>query len=103
MANVEIDIDDEKLYMAVQDAEGTEGALSEAVNSISSRANALSSGFRTGRYYDREAKELKGDTQPSYKGDVRRMGKTEVGIVYTANYAAMKDNMEHNTLLKSVR
>ncbi|MBR3326767.1 MAG: hypothetical protein IKG22_05530 [Atopobiaceae bacterium] len=103
MASVEIDIDEEKLYMAVQDAEGTESALNEAVNAITSRANALSSGFRTGRYYDREAHELKGDTQPSYKGDVRRMGKTEVGIVYTANYAAMKDNMEHNTLLKSVR
>ena len=43
-----------------------------------------------------------------YKEDTDRMkvkggGHTSVGIVYCGNYAAMKDNMLHNTLLKAVR
>ena len=43
-----------------------------------------------------------GGTQPSYGADVETHGGAPVGIVYTANYAAMRDNAQNNTLLKSI-
>ena len=101
MGNVVVRIDEEAFKVAVAKSEGIVPALQSAVDRISANANALSSSFRTGRFYDRSERKLKGDTQPHYAGDVRDMGKGPIGIVYTANYSAMKDNHLHNTLLKS--
>lgn len=102
MADLKIVLDEEKVYEAIQDAEGTQGMLEALTQRITGKANALSSGYRTGRFYDRQAKELKGNTQPRFAGNVERHGKSQVGLVYTANYAAQKHNYEHNTLLKSI-
>jgi len=65
-------------------------------------ANAMSAGYRTGLYHKDHQSPAIGNTQPVYDGDVRQMAHSVVGIVHTANYAAMRDNFESNTLLKAV-
>lgn len=77
------------------------GALDARTAQITARANALGSGFRTGHYHPDHRSPGVGGTQPSYVGDVRIGRKGYVGIVHPGNYAAMKDNYENNTLLKS--
>ena len=94
-----IDWDEKKLERAVREAEGLEAPLKEAVDSITSRANAMSSDFRTQLFYRNGVRV--GGTQPRYAGDVRRAKRLVVGLVYPKNYAAMRDNHENNTLLKS--
>ena len=77
------------------------GALDARTAQITARANALGSGFRPGHYHPDHRSPGVGGTQPSYVGDVRMGRRGYVGIVHPANYAAMKDNYENNTLLKS--
>lgn len=76
-------------------------AVSKATDSISEKANSMSAGYRTGIYHRDHKSPGVGNTQPKYGKDARIMGKSAVGIVYTGNYAAMKDNHENNTLLKA--
>ena len=102
MADVVVEIDGERLYEAIQDADGTAPLLEQYAQSVTARANALAAGYRTGRFYDRSEGVLKGDTQAEYKTNTKKMGRSQVALVYTANYAAQKENMEHNTLLKSI-
>lgn len=101
VANVEVVIDEAKLQKAVSEAEGLFGPLSEATSEITAKANAMGAGFRTGVWHDPKTGEKKGDTEPEYTGDVIYGRRGYVGIVHPANYAAMKDNYEHNTLLKA--
>ena len=101
MADIEVVLEDDKVRLAIANAENIDTVLQQAVDKIAGNANMLSASFRTGRFYDRTANELRGDSQPLYAGDVADHGKGPVGIVYTANYAAMKDTHENNTLLKS--
>lgn len=75
--------------------------VSAAVERTASRAGSLSSGYRTGLYHRDHESPAVGDTQPRYAGDVQDFEGWPVGIVYTGNYAAMKDNFENNTLLKA--
>ena len=77
------------------------GALDARTAQIMARANALGSGFRTGHYHPNHQSPGVGGTQPAYVGDVRMGRRGYVGIVHPGNYAAMKDNYENNTLLKS--
>lgn len=102
MADFEVEINQGKLREAVQDAEGLPTALGDAVSQIAGRANAIGSGYRTGIWHDHASGEKRGGTQPVYEGDVQRRGRSQVGIVHPGNYAAMKDNHLHNTLLKSI-
>lgn len=103
MADVVIKIDENKLYEAIQNAEDLPEVLGEITSRITANANTLGSSFRTGLFYDRSIGQRVGDTQPEYGGDVKRKGRSMVGIVHPRNYAAMKDNYEHNTLLKAAR
>ena len=103
MADVDVEIDASRLFVAIQDAESLPDVLGEYVQRISGNANAASAGFRTGIFHDHDTGETRGDTQPVYKGNVKRKGRSMVGLVYTGNYAAQKDNYENNTLLKSAR
>lgn len=103
MAKVEVILDGEKVERAIADAPKMRPILQAVVAGMAANANALSAGYRTGRFYDRAEKKLKGDTQPRYASNVERHGKALVGLVYTANYAAMKENHEHNTLLKTMK
>lgn len=73
-----------------------------ATEGIAQRANAASAGFRTGLYHREHLSPAVGNTQPYYAADVQVKSHAAVGIAYTANYAAMRDNHENNTLLKSI-
>lgn len=94
-------IDQAALKKATSYGDGVREVLSGEVQQIAQRSNAMSAGFRTGRYYDRESNELRGNTQPKYGGSVKLGNYGWVGLVHPENYAAMKDNHEHNTLLKA--
>lgn len=67
------------------------------------RANAMSASYRTGKWHDHETKETKGGTKPKYVSDLEREEHSYVGLVYTGNYAAMKDNDKNNTLAKVLK
>ena len=101
MADVRVEWDMDALQRAAGKDDGVEAALSEATSSITAAANALSSGFRTGLYHRDHQSPAVGGTQAAYEGNVEDHGKGNVGIVYTANYAAQKDNLQNNTLLKA--
>lgn len=79
-------------------------ALTAEASAISANANSLSSGFRTGIYHDpAEGGKRKGGTPAQYASKpAKSTDNGAVALVYTANYAAQKDNMLHNTLLKAV-
>ena len=75
--------------------------LERTTDAIKGRANSLGSSFRTGLYHRDHQSPAVGGTQAAYDGDVRMVNGGNVGIVYTANYAAQKDNLQNNTLLKA--
>ena len=75
--------------------------VERATDSIADRANAMSSGYRTGYYHPDHKSPGVGRTQPKYVANVEVKSYAAVGIAYTGNYAAMKDNYENNTLLKA--
>ena len=104
MADVVVDfkIDDGKLWGLVSKGQGTHSLVSQVTAKAASNANALGAGFRTGLYYRDHKAPPVGNTQPRYDSNVQKRKGGPVGIVYTANYAAAKDNMLHNTLLKSL-
>ena len=101
MADVRVVIDELALQRAVAEADGVEPLLLERAGEICSNANLMSTGDRTGIWHDHATGEVKGDTEPEYDYDVMRGRKGWVGIVYTANYAAQKNNHRYNTLLKA--
>lgn len=98
---VKVDISQDALEHAVFFAEGTKSALQSKTSAITGAANAMSAGFRTGLYHRNHQSPAVGNTPAQYAGDVAMERKGYVGIVYTANYAAQKDNYQHNTLLKA--
>ena len=82
---------------------GTRAEVEKATRSRESKANALCAGFKSGVWHDHANGDKKyGPTQARYGSDVKSFGgvKMPVGIVYTANYAACKDNLKNNTLAK---
>ena len=93
-------LDDEKVYEAIQDGEGTVPALEEIVNSIKGRANAMSAGYRTKKSKTKGVHV--GGKQPWYGYSKAQSGKKgAIALVFPKNYAAMKDNHLNNTLLKA--
>lgn len=80
----------------------TVAAVDAATRKVHERANALGASFRTGLYHRDHESPAVGDTPAAYGGDVRTYANSVVGIVHTGNYAAMRDNAENNTLLKSI-
>ena len=106
MADVEIRIDQRKLKKLALESDGTYQMVRAARDRVDATANSLGSSFRTGYYHRDHKSPAVGGTQPKYGGDTQRFRSggvnAPVGIVYTANYAAQKDNMLHNTLLKAL-
>ena len=98
MGDLRVVIDDAKLNDAINNANGTREALKLATDHIISKANSLGSGYRTAKYKHSTV----GGKQPEYGGDVKKGKSGLIGIVHPTNYAAMKDNHLHNTMLKSV-
>jgi hypothetical protein len=102
MANVHFTIDRKKLEQLAFNSDGAYQLVSEATQSTARKANTLGAGYRTPKWHDHKTGETKGGKKPNYIPSPKRTKKGARGIVYTGNYAAMKDNIEHNTLLKSL-
>lgn len=78
------------------------GALTKEATEICATANNMAAGFKSGRFYDRTEKKIKGETPARYgMKKAKEVEDGSVAIVFTANYAAQKENMLHNTLLKA--
>lgn len=105
MVSYQVHIYEDKLEKAcTETAEGLEAQLASVSKSIAQRANSLSGGFRTMETTRWETGERVGGTKPDYGSSAKPRGKKSkgpVGIVYTNNYSARKDNLENNTLLKA--
>lgn len=99
---LEIHWDKAALGRAVGLSDETLEGITQATNRIAANAQSMSAGFRTKKWHDHATGETKGDTPTNYVGDVQTLSNAHVGIVYTGNYSAYKDNLENNTLLKSV-
>lgn len=80
----------------------TRDAITQATRRIEAGASSMSAGYTSSEYRDRKTGEKRGPTPAKYSSDVKQHSHAWVGIVYTANYAAQKDNMENNTLMKAV-
>lgn len=102
MDNLDIHWDKQALGRAAALSEDTLKGITEATNRIASNAQSMSAGFRTKIWHDPETGETKGDTPTNYVGNVQTLSNAHVGIIYTGNYSAYKDNLENNTLLKAV-
>lgn len=94
--------DEEGLKRAIGHSGEIQSKITEMTDQRIQKANSLSSGFKTGRYYDRDEGKLKGETPAKYGGGVEKMGRYQwpYGLIHPLNYAAMKDNYVNNTLLK---
>ena len=103
MASVKLDVvlDPDAPRKIFQSSECKE-ALTKHAKEIADRANAMSSGFRTGLFYRNHESPPVGNTQPQY-GYKPAVNTAEgsVALVIEKNYAAMKDDHLHNTLLKA--
>ena len=102
MANGAFFIDDKKIENIAKTSEETRSLLTSHVTASVDAANAASASFRTAIFHRPDGTTV-GDTQPRYAGDVKKIRGCYVGIVHPKNYAAMKDNHERNTMLKSLR
>lgn len=100
-SDLRIEINQASVERAIGFLPGTEQALITASDRIANQANALSSGFRTGIWHDHDTGEERGNTPTMYGADVFKGRKGYIGIVHPENYAAMKDNYLHNTMLKA--
>lgn len=100
MANVTLKLD-EKAILNLGRLDGIRPLLDNATTQITSAAQSMSAGFRTGIWHDKDRNTI-GDTPTNYKGDVSCRAYGYVGLVVTGNYSAMKDNYENNTLLKAM-
>ena len=102
MASGAFFIDDKKIENIAKSSDKTRALLSRHVTATVDAANAASASFRTALFHRPDGTTV-GETQPHYAGDVKKMGGCYVGIIHPKNYAAMKDNHERNTMLKSIR
>lgn len=89
----------EKIYRLPQ----VKAAVTKQANEIAERANSMSAGFHTGLYYQNGHHVAGvGNKQPNYVAKpTKETSKGAIALVVTGNYAAMKDTLEHNTLLKA--
>ena len=102
MAEIEIYLNKKTLVKVINDSDELRASMEGHVSRMTANANAMGAGFRTQRTIRYATGERVGGKQPEYVGDVQKRRGTLVGIVRPNNYAAMKDNYEHNTLLKSI-
>ena len=87
---------------AIGTAPETREEVTAVTRRIESSARNMSYGYASGVWRNFETGEKRGPTPAQYSYDVKQYSHAWVGIVYTANYAAQKDNMENNTLIKAV-
>lgn len=78
------------------------GAVTKESKRLCESANSMASGFKSGRWYDPKTKSYIGETQAQYATNTKSYPKGPVGLVYSRNYAAKKDNLTNNTLAKVI-
>lgn len=105
MANVSVTVQMSPDYERImQTMPQTKEALDKRAIEIAGQANALGSSFKTGKYHPDHTSPGVGGTTPIYDyskaKNANRYG--SVATVHPKNYAAMKDNMVNNTLLKAM-
>lgn len=116
--SMKVDISQQALERAVNFSTGTRTALARESNAIAARANGMAT-EKTGIWHETGANHTPGKTGGTWHdhgGNYKTVGDQEarygtkpviigkdgyIGIVYTANYAAIKDNHKNNTLLKA--
>ena len=101
MASGRLELDEAALERACTQADGLLGAVEAEAAAIASRAEMLGSGYRTQLTTDWATGEQMGGKSPRYVHSARVGKKGPVGLVATANYAAMKGELEQNFLLKA--
>lgn len=78
-------------------------AVTKEAQAIAAKANSMGAGFRTEEYERPDTKERVGGVAPKYAA-LKARDSAYVGcvaLVVEKNYAAIKDNHLHNTLLKA--
>ena len=86
---------------SVSEADGVKEALRAKASEIAKTATSYGASFETERTTVWATGEHVGGKTPEYGADVKRGIRGWVGIVMPKNYAAMKDNYLHNTLLRA--
>lgn len=93
-----------KLNKEIGRSEEVSKGITSHTNRLGMTANSFCAGFRSERVLDYKTKEHVGGTPARYDFNVERNGtdRWPIGLVYPANYAAWKDLLENNTLLKVI-
>ena len=99
MASMRVKVNDKAVERAIANSPGIKRALKQKGDYHAAVANALGAGYRTGRWHDHKTGEVKGGKAPEYAATMGDKG--DICLVHPVNYAAMKDNYLHNTLLKA--
>ena len=99
MDSVRVEIDDNRVMAAINKADDIKPALKKLGTKIADQANVLGAGYRTPKWHDHDTGETKGGKQPKYGATLGN--RQIICIVHPENYAAMKDNYLHNTMLKA--
>lgn len=98
---VTVEINEAALKAAATQEEKLLPLLESAAGIIADRANILGAPNPTQETVRWATGEHVGGTTPEYGSSAQMGAKGPVGLVTTKNYAAMKDNLENNTLLKA--
>ena len=101
MADARVEWDMAALKRAAGTDPQVRDELERTTDAIKARANSMGGAFRTGLYHRDHQSPAVGNTPAVYDGNVTMVNGGNIGIVYTANYAAQKDNLQNNTLLKA--
>ena len=103
-SKLEIHWDKAKLNKEIGKSEEVNREITSHTNRLGMAANSACAGFRSERVLDYKKKEWVGGTPAHYDFNVERNGSDRwpIGLVYPANYAAWKDLLENNTLLKVI-
>lgn len=97
----EVFIDQKALERACTRGDWLLPHLEAAASGIASRATSLGSRFETQRTVRYATGERVGGHSPQYRSGAKDGRRGPVGIVATANYAAMKGELEHGFLLRA--
>lgn len=100
MARARVQWDDKALRHLIGDT--ARPGVIDATRRSEAAANALGSAFRTGLYHRNHRSPAVGNTPAHYSSDVEDYDGIPVGLVYTGNYAATRDNSQNNTLAKAL-
>ena len=105
MANaVRVEVNEERAWNLAIRSDGLYQMIRSEADKRAAQATAMAGGFKTGKYHRDHKSPAVGGTHAKYSSKTGRpLGKVPVGMVHTGNYAAMKENMQHNTLAKVLR